>query len=64
VLADLIAYCHGRKTTFDVDARVHAFKEGQRDVLMRIVELTNLTIEEIYHLRTSAIALKEETDEY
>lgn len=51
LLADLIPYCHGRRTTFDADPRVHAFKEGQRDVLMRIVELTNLSIEEIYQLR-------------
>lgn len=51
VLADLVAYCHGRKSTFDANERVHAFKEGQRDVLMRIQEFTCLSIEEIYQLR-------------
>ena len=55
VLADLIAYCHGRRTTFDENDRRHAFNEGRRDVLMRISEFTNLSLEEIYHLRTSAV---------
>jgi hypothetical protein len=51
VLADLISHCHGRKTTFHADARVHAFHEGQRDVLMRIMEFSNLNLEEVYRLR-------------
>jgi hypothetical protein len=51
VLGDLIAYCHGRKTEFDENDRKHAFKSGQRDVLMRICEFMNLTIDEIYALR-------------
>jgi len=64
VLADLIPYCFGRKSTFDPDARVHARNEGRRDVLMYIVELTNLTLEEIYQLRGFArpIAQQEDTD--
>lgn len=53
VLADLIAYCYGRRSTFDENDRRHAFNEGRRDVLMRISEFTNLSLEEIYHLRTS-----------
>ena len=51
VLADLIAYCHGRKSEFDPNDRVHAFNSGRRDVLCRITEFTNLTLEEIYRLR-------------
>ncbi len=51
VLMDLIAYCHGRKTTFDPNDRVHAFNDGKREVLMRIAEFTNLSLEEIYQLR-------------
>jgi hypothetical protein len=51
VMLDLVAYCHGRRTTFDADQRAHAFKEGQRDVFLRICEFTNLSIEEIYQLR-------------
>lgn len=65
VLADLVAYCHGRKTTFDPNDRMHAFKEGQRDVFNRIVEFTNLTLEEIYALRgpvVRSIAQPEDTD--
>lgn len=65
VLADLVSYCHGRKTTFDANDRVHAFREGQRDVFNRINEFTNLTIEEIYALRgpvVRSIAQQEDTD--
>ena len=64
VLADLIAYCHGRKSEFDPDARVHAFKSGQRDVLMRIMEFTKLPLDDIYRLRGfgRSIAQKEDTD--
>lgn len=51
VLADLVAYCFGRRTTFDPDPRKHAFNEGRRDVLMRIAEMTNLSLDEIYQLR-------------
>lgn len=52
VLADLVAYCFGRKSTFDPNERVHARNEGRRDVLMRIAEFTNLSLEEIYNLRS------------
>lgn len=64
VLADLVAYCHGRRSEFDPNDRQHAFNSGRRDVLMRIAELTNLTLEEIYRLRGfgRAIAQKEDTD--
>jgi len=51
VLTDLIHYCHGRRSEFDANDRVHAFRSGQRDVLMRITEFMNLTLEEIYILR-------------
>ena len=63
VLADLIAYCHGRRSEFDPNDRVHAYNSGRRDVLMRIAEFTNLTLEEIYRLRGfgRAIAPKEDT---
>lgn len=64
VLADLIAYCHGRKSEFDPNERQHAFNSGKRAVLMRIGEFTNLTLEDIYRLRGfgRAIAQKEDTD--
>jgi hypothetical protein len=64
VLADLVAYCFGRKSEFDPDPRIHAFNSGRRDVLMRIAEATNLKLEEIYALRGfgRSIAQKEETD--
>lgn len=55
VLADLIAFCFGRRSTFDANDRVHARNEGRRDVLMRIEEFTNLSLEEIYALRGPAL---------
>ena len=55
VVADLIAYCFGRKSTFDADPRVHARNDGRREVLMRIQEFTSLTLEEIYALRGPAL---------
>lgn len=61
VLGDLVAYCFGRKTAFDPDARVHAFNEGRRDVLMRIQEFTTLTLEEIYALR--GVTIRQQTGE-
>lgn len=51
VLADLIPFCFGRASAFDANDRVHARNEGRRDVLMRIAEFTNLSLEEIYALR-------------
>lgn len=51
VLADLVGFCFGRRSTFDPNDRVHARNEGRRDVLMRIQEFTGLTLEEIYALR-------------
>lgn len=63
VLADLIAYCNGRRTTFDPNDRKHAFNEGKRDVLLRIQELTCLTMDEIYQLRGLArVASKGDTE--
>lgn len=55
VLADLVAFCFGRKSTFDPDSRVHARNDGKREVLMRIQEFTSLTMEEIYALRGPAL---------
>jgi len=56
VLGDLVAFCFGRKSTFDPDPRVHANNEGRRDVLLRIQEFTNLSLEEIYALRGPALS--------
>jgi hypothetical protein len=61
VLGDLVAYCFGRKTTFDPDARKHAFNDGRRDVLMRIQEFTTLSLEEIYALR--GVTIRQQTGE-
>lgn len=65
VLTDLAAYCHARRSEFDPNERMHAFRSGQRDVFMRITEFTTLSVEEIYRLRGFALPPspeKEETD--
>ncbi len=51
VLADFCEFCHYSKSTFDPDPRVAAFKEGQRSVLLRILEHTTLSQEELAKLR-------------
>lgn len=51
MLADLVAFCCGRRSTFDRDPYVHARNAGRREVLLRITEFTTLTLEEIYALR-------------
>lgn len=58
VLADLIAHCFGRRSTFDPDSRTHAFNEGRRDVLLRIEQFTQLSLEEIYALRAPRISIQ------
>lgn len=61
VLGDLVAYCFGRRSTFDPDARIHARNDGRREVLMRIQEFTTLTLEEIYALR--GVTIRQQTGE-
>lgn len=58
VLADLIAFCFGRRTTFDPNGQTHAFNEGKRDVLLRIDQFTQLSLEELYALRAPRIKIQ------
>ncbi len=48
VLIDLCKFCRMHDTTFHTDPRVHALLEGRREVILRIMEALNLSIEEIY----------------
>ena len=41
----LIQKCYGKKTTFDVNERQHAFNEGVRAVLLDIDTMLSLDIE-------------------
>lgn len=47
VLRDLARFCYVRKTTFDTNAMNMAFKEGRRDVFLRIAGYLDLSIEDI-----------------
>lgn len=51
VLQDLADFCRADETCFDPDPRVHAAKEGRREVWLRIQQHLNLTatqLAEIY----------------
>lgn len=51
VLQDLAEFCRADETCFDPDPRVHAAKEGRREVWLRIQQHLNLTpsqLAEIY----------------
>lgn len=50
VLKDLTKFCRGNETTFDSDPRVHALLEGRREVLLRIAQHLNLSVEELWAL--------------
>jgi hypothetical protein len=43
VLADLKRFCHAETPCFDPDARIHAFREGRREVWLRKQTFLNLT---------------------
>lgn len=47
VLADLQRFCRAGVSTFHPDPRVHALLEGRREVVLRIADFINLSIEEL-----------------
>ena len=42
VLKDLARFCRASTSTFDPDARIHAYREGRREVWLRIQTMLNL----------------------
>lgn len=50
VLKDLTKFCRGTQTTYDEDPRTHALLEGRREVLLRIAQYTNLSIDDLWAL--------------
>jgi hypothetical protein len=63
VMADLVAFCFGRKSTDGRDALETARNNGRREVLLRIQEFTNLTLEEIYALRAPPVRVRSSGDD-
>ncbi len=50
VLSDLAKFCRAGETTFELDPRLHALKEGRREVWLRIEEQLNLSSEDLWRL--------------
>lgn len=50
VLRDLAQFCRAHTTTFHQDPRIHAMLEGRREVWLKIQEMLQLDIEEIYQI--------------
>jgi hypothetical protein len=46
-LADLKRFCHADTSCFDADPRVHAHREGRREVWLRIQSFLQLTDRQI-----------------
>lgn len=47
VLADLKRFCRASESTFHPDGRVHALVEGRREVVLRIMDFLELSIDEL-----------------
>jgi hypothetical protein len=52
VWQDLRRFCYADQPTFDADPRVHAFKEGRREVLLRIEHFIGLSDRDLEQLRS------------
>lgn len=50
VLKDLAHFCRAHTSTFHPDPRIHAALEGRREVWLKIQEMLQLDIEEIYQI--------------
>lgn len=50
VLKDLARFCRATETTFDADPRLHAVKEGRREVFLRIVKHLDLDTKDFLKL--------------
>lgn len=51
VLADLKRFCHASHPTWDTDPRIHALREGRREVWLRIQQFLALTDEQIADIK-------------
>lgn len=47
VLRDLATFCREGSTTFDLNERVHCALEGRREVMLRIRDYLNLSVQEL-----------------
>lgn len=47
VLADLSRFCRLNESCFHADPRIHALIEGRREVILRIHDYLNLSVDEL-----------------
>jgi hypothetical protein len=47
VLEDLKMFCRANATCFHADPRIHAVLEGRREVMLRILDFTTLSLDEL-----------------
>lgn len=47
LMADLATFCRAEASTFDLDPRVHALREGRREVYLRIRDYITLSVPEL-----------------
>lgn len=52
VLMDLAEFCRANESTFDADPRIHALKEGRREVWLRITAHLDLPSQDLWELYT------------
>lgn len=50
VMEDLLKFCRWHETAFHPDPRVHAMLEGRREVMRRILQHLNLSLDDLWKL--------------
>lgn len=62
VLEDLSRFCREKESCFHADPRIHAALEGRREVMLRIRDYVELSVEELcmkYGKRESLLPLED-----
>lgn len=62
VLTDLAEFCRANEPCFDPDPRIHAVKEGRREVWLRVQQHLNLTSEQLFEIFSGRTLTPREDD--
>lgn len=54
MLEDLALMCRANESCFHADPRIHAVREGRREVWIRLTDFRDMTIDELYAKYTTA----------
>lgn len=57
VIRDLAEFCMAYESCYDADARIHARKEGRRDVWLRLQAHLKLTDDQLFAIATGGFVL-------